>query len=1034
MLTFGTDPNNPDTDGDGTKDFYELFLGFDPLDPADVGSDADNDGLTAFQEVAVHKTDPDNKDTDGDWVSDSAEVLTYGTDPNNPDTDGDGANDFFEVFYGLNPVDPTDYDTSDNDNDGIGASHETMLYGTDPNDADTDDDLMPDGWEITFNSDPLNAADADWDSDVDGFTTYEEFRLGSEPDDLTSVPEFLEEDYEESFEDSGLPGLWYTPTANAPWEQNCSVFAADESCALSAGTGEVSTVNFMARFPAGNLTLSWAAFTVHNFTVTLDGVEIYSFAGVYNGWTPMQIPISAGVHELSFRYDAVALPYGIVAIDAVSFTADEFAVRPDNLSCIAPPAEVSGSTVDKIKPFPQIPYFTLATKMLQPPGDSSRWFVLEQGGLVKVFDVADPADVRTYLDLSGDLIAEGESGLLGFAFDPDFPSVPEVYAVYSSAAKVTTLKRFILDDTDAPVSPVEQIVLTLNQSFTGHNGGDVAFGPDGMLYLAFGEDVRQDYAQQTTNLYGSMIRIDVRGVAWPSPAYTIPIGNAFPSTNPKCGPTSTNVADCPEIFAWGFRNPWRWSFDVETGDIWLGDVGNHDKEEINIVQVGGNYGWPCFEGTDTGSCADPNVSMIAPTFEYTHADGRAVVGGTVYRGSAIPELYGHYVFNDLGGSGKPIWELLPDGNGGYVKNQIQTLYSNTTNLAAGADNELYFIVHYSPDWNPGGWVPPSIGKLVPAVNGDPEAPVSPIADDLAATGCVDPLDPTQPALGLIPYDINARFWSDNAVKSRYMALPNGTTIDINGEDDWEFPVGTVLVKNFRLHGKLIETRLLMNRLDASIGAGRWEGFSYEWDDTETSATRVIGGKNKVIGSQNWIYPSGGNCDQCHTGASGGSLGPETAQLNREYLYPTTSEYVNQLEKLDEIGMFTSPLGASPDLLPRLVDPYDDSEPLEARARSYMHTNCAQCHRPGTGNPSNMDWRYTTLLANTNACDVAPSAGDLGIGPSARLIAPADPDSSVVLSRMSRRDAAGMPPIGSDIHDVEGAALLAEWIENLESCL
>ncbi len=183
-----------------------------------------------------------------------------------------------------------------------------------------------------------------------------------------------------------------------------------------------------------------------------------------------------------------------------------------------------------------------------------------------------------------------------------------------------------------------------------------------------------------------------------------------------------------------------------------------------------------------------------------------------------------------------------------------------------------------------------------------------IPDDLADTGCVNPLDPTQPAAGLIPYDINAPFWSDNAAKERFLAIPNGTTIDISADpgrpDDWDFPVGSVLMKNFRLQGRLIETRLLMRHPD-----GIWGGYTYEWDDAETAATRVIGGKTTPKGpaAQPWIYPSEGQCVACHTGAAGFSLGPETAQLNRDVNYVNGNGVAHQLTTLNHIGMLTMPL-------------------------------------------------------------------------------------------------------------------------------
>ena len=283
---------------------------------------------------------------------------------------------------------------------------------------------------------------------------------------------------------------------------------------------------------------------------------------------------------------------------------------------------------------------------------------------------------------------------------------------------------------------------------------------------------------------------------------------------------------------------------------------------------------------------------------------------------------------------------------------------------------------------------------------------------------------------MIPYDIQAPFWSDHADKRRYLALPQGTTIAVGAEDDWQFPVGSVLRKDFRLGEKLIETRLLMFRPDG--GSGSWEGVTYRWNSDESSAQRVVGGLTEDIQGQQWIFPSGGQCLECHTGAAGVALGPETAQLNGSFTYPSTGILANQLHTLDSIGMFDTPLPAVT-ALPALVDPFDASADLADRARAYLHTNCAQCHRPGSGIPASVDFRYQTALPDMQACDVVPGAGDLGLGTDARLIAPGNPSLSVVIARMSRRDAHGMPPLGSNIADAAGADLLSDWIESLQTC-
>ena len=265
------------------------------------------------------------------------------------------------------------------------------------------------------------------------------------------------------------------------------------------------------------------------------------------------------------------------------------------------------------------------------------------------------------------------------------------------------------------------------------------------------------------------------------------------------------------------------------------------------------------------------------------------------------------------------------------------------------------------------------------------------------------------------------------IGNHFLGIPNGTAISINAEDDWDFPPGTVLVKNFRLNGSLIETRHLMRHLD-----GAWGGYTYEWNPAETEATRVRGGKVENIDGQDWIFPDEAACLECHTAAAGVALGPETSQLNRDFTYPSTGRTHGQLETLDVVSMFSSPLQGDPASLPAMPDPMDAAADLGERARAYLHTNCAQCHQPGGPTPVSVDLRYTTLLANSAACDITPTAGDLGLN-MARIIAPGDASRSVLVERMSRRDVNGMPPVGSSLVDSAGLALVTDWVNDLMNC-
>jgi len=692
--------------------------------------------------------------------------------------------------------------------------------------------------------------------------------------------------------------------------------------------------------------------------------------------------------------------------------------RPSNVACVAPARGAGGASVDIVDAFPNLPAISQPVKVLvEPVLVNPRWFILRKSGQLVVFDPDAANGVSTFLDLSGPpLRTTSEGGLLGMAFHPEYPAVPEVFLYYTIDGPVTEMRsiisRFVLDDVQSPGNgTVEQVILEVDQFASNHNGGDIAFGSDDLLYIGLGDGGGggdpQETGQDTTRLLGAMLRIDVIGTG---SGYNIPPGNPFDNEPNKCDP-GTNAANCPEIYAWGLRNPWRWSFDSPTDILWLGDVGQGAREEIDQIIRGGNYGWDCREGTIAHSATLGCVgATIDPVIDYPRSDGRSVTGGSVYRGSAIPGLLGRYVFGDFA-SGS-IWALQDNGPGGYSKEELTSTSTGPSSFGMDQDGEMYFT-----DYNNG-----RIMQLVPSGGA-----VDPVPDLLSDSGCTGTADITQPYPGLVPYDINAPFWSDNASKDRHIGLPNGTSISINGQDDWDFPAGTVLVKNFRLNGRLIETRHLMRHPD-----GVWAGYTYEWNAAETEATRVRGGKTELIDGQDWVFPDEAECLQCHTVAAGVALGPETSQLNRDFTYPSTGRTHNQLESLDAVAMFSSPLQGSPSTLPSMPAPGDATADIGDRARAYLHTNCAQCHQPGGPTPVDLDLRYTTLLPNMNACDVAPDAGAVGIA-MPLILAPGDASRSVLVARVDRRDVDGMPPLGSTIVHADGVTLLTDWINALPNC-
>jgi uncharacterized repeat protein (TIGR03806 family) len=263
-----------------------------------------------------------------------------------------------------------------------------------------------------------------------------------------------------------------------------------------------------------------------------------------------------------------------------------------------------------------------------------------------------------------------------------------------------------------------------------------------------------------------------------------------------------------------------------------------------------------------------------------------------------------------------------------------------------------------------------------------------------------------------------------------MALPDGTQIHVGADGHMELPVGSVLMKEFSLGATRLETRLLVHHSD-----GDWAGYTYVWDDTGSDATLASGRSQKLVGSQVWTFPSRADCLTCHTTAAGRSLGPDTRQMNAPMVYPD-GRYANQLATLDHIGLFDGPLGALSSLstLSAYAATGSLGDSLDARSRSYLHANCAHCHRPGStgGNATAADFRFEDTFVQMNICNVDPIQGTLGIA-GAKLLAPGSPSTSIISARMHATDSTRMPLIASSVVDPTGTAMIDGWISSIATC-
>jgi glucose/arabinose dehydrogenase len=346
---------------------------------------------------------------------------------------------------------------------------------------------------------------------------------------------------------------------------------------------------------------------------------------------------------------------------------------------------VNGAPLPKValQPVFQNIEFNFPLALLQAPGDPNRWFVVERAGKIKaVSDSLGTFISSIFIDISARVTTTGEGGLLGAAFHPDFQRNGQVYLSYTrpGAPLTSYISRFTSPDEGQTLDPAsEQPVLIVDQPFQNHNGGNIAFGPDGYLYIGLGDGGSGGdplgNGQNTNTLLGALLRIDV-DVSTP---YGIPADNPFVLGGGRA-----------EIFAWGFRNPWRWSFDRASGALWVGDVGQNDWEEIDRVERGGNYGWNIREGAHCfGSDTCDASGLIDPIVEYDHSQGCSVTGGYVYRGTAIPALVGVYIYGDFC-SGR-IWGLFSDEEGHPRAELLIDSDISITSFSENQAGELYVL-------------------------------------------------------------------------------------------------------------------------------------------------------------------------------------------------------------------------------------------------------------------------------------------------------------------------------------------------------
>lgn len=662
--------------------------------------------------------------------------------------------------------------------------------------------------------------------------------------------------------------------------------------------------------------------------------------------------------------------------------------------------------------------FDQPIEMAYEPG-SSRVYIAEQRGRILSFDSQDPkptelANLRRHYPRFNELY--------GLAFHPKFASNRQIFLCYVTQADApdgTRVSRFRVTRENPPKLDLANEEVLMTWLGGGHNGGSLQFGQEGYLYVSSGDGKGPNppdalgTGQDCSDLLSSILRIDVDRQE-PPLAYGLPPDNPFLRKE--------NVR--PEIWSFGFRNPWKMSFDRKSGELWVADVGWDMWELVYRVEKGANYGWSVMEGASQPINATwpKGPSPISPpTYQHPHSEARSITGGFVYRGAKFSELVGAYVYGDYE-TGK-VWALRKEGSKApQVKELMDT---NIRIVCFGQDHqgEIQIVDH-------GGGIY-ALAKNDAVVAGE-------FPRKLSASGLFRDLAGQVPSPGVVPYSINAQMWADGATSERWMATP-GTEKIKTGEKPWKFPEGSVLAKTLSLElskgdptsRRRLETQVLQ------FQQGQWNAYTYAWNDEQTDAELVDkAGRDVTLTvrdpqapggerSQRWRFASRSECLSCHYFHNGTVLGVHTAQLNRTHAYDEIAD--NQLRTLAKIGL----IDHDGESAKRLADPYATSGDIEERARTYLDINCSLCHMPNGGGMVPMHLAKDIPIVEMKAIGETPLRGFFGLD-SAKIVSPGRPDQSTLYYRMAKSGSGRMPHLGSSVVDQRGLELIRQWIARMPS--
>ena len=670
-------------------------------------------------------------------------------------------------------------------------------------------------------------------------------------------------------------------------------------------------------------------------------------------------------------------------------------------------------------PFPPSPFtirpFFPKLKLNRPtsieeiPG-ANRLILTEIGG--KIYSTPKNA-AATEADLVIDLATLTGSGAsaLDTEFHPRFEENRFIFVSYrlSGRGGRNQVSRFVLADSNPPriLADTEKAIISWPSG--GHSGGCVEFGEKEYLYISTGDGSgpnppdRRTTGQDVSDLLGSILRLDINNPL-PGKPYGIPTDNPFIEME--------NAR--PEIWAYGYRNPWKIGVDPSTGNVYAADNGWETWELIHRAGRGSNGGWPIMEGPDlVRSEVTPGPTPIDPPFKaHPHTEANSVIGGPVYQGGRYPELKGWFIYGDyITGT---IWGVKPKEDGSTDFQTLTDTDLRLSSLTEGADGRIYLVDYDSTE---------QIYELIP--NDEKISNQRPFPTRLSDTGLFSSLTTLEPSPGVIPYQVTVERWMDGAEAQRWIAIPDHGTVELGSiTTPSQFPDGTVLVKHLELPSLNNSKRTRLETQLLHLEDDRWRPYSYLWNAAGNEASLAaptgvdhpldVSDPNSAKLPQTWHVSAQNECRLCHNSDAGFVLGFTANQIQDQLDTLAAKKVIN-----------TAPAVASSE---QLVDPHDTSQHLDDRARSYLHANCAMCHRPGGSQIASFylrrDLSFEELRTNKGT-----GIGTFGIR-DAKVIANGDPFRSVLMYRMSKLGYSRMPYIGTRSVDSAGVSLIADWIRSL----